>query len=118
MTEQVNTQEQAWAEQPGAEEQPEREETGTQKGTWTEEFEVEAGKLVESVKGLIQEGNVRRIIIRKQNDEVLLDLPLYFSVAAGALALYLAPWFTLLGIVAGAAVRLKVQVLRKSEDSE
>lgn len=118
MAEQGSTEEQTRTEQPSTDEQPEREQPGTQKATWTEEFEVETGKLVDSVKALIQEGNVRRIIIRKQNDEVLLDLPLYFSAAAGALALYLAPWFTLLGVVAGAAVRLKVQVVRKEEDAE
>lgn len=36
--------------------------------TWTEEIEVAANELVDRVKELVQEGNVRRLIIRTPDD--------------------------------------------------
>ena len=56
--------------------------------TWTEEIEINAGELVDRVKKLIEEGNVRRLIIRKPNDEILLEVPLTAGVAVGV-----AVWF-------------------------
>ena len=59
-------------------EQPEKEER-----TWTEEIEVTGRELVDRVKELIEQGNVRRLIIRKSTGEVLLELPLTTSVVVG-----------------------------------
>jgi hypothetical protein len=35
-----------------------------EEGTWTEEIEITGSQLVDYVKDLIHEGNVRRVIIR------------------------------------------------------
>ena len=51
--------------------------------TFTEQIEIAASELVERTKELIEEGNVRRLIIRNQDDEVLLEVPLTAGVAVG-----------------------------------
>jgi len=40
--------------------------------TFTEQIDIAASELVDRTKELIEEGNVRRIIIRNEEDEVLL----------------------------------------------
>ncbi len=44
--------------------------------TITEQIEIAASELVGRTKELIEEGNVRRLIIHNQDDEVLLDVAL------------------------------------------
>ena len=49
--------------------------------TFTEQIDLAASELVGRIKELIAEGNVRRLIIRNQDDEVLLEVPLTAGVA-------------------------------------
>jgi hypothetical protein len=51
--------------------------------TFTEQIEIAASDLVDRTKELIGEGNVRRLIIRNQDDEVLLEVPLTAGVVVG-----------------------------------
>ncbi len=44
--------------------------------TFTDQIDIAASELVERTKELIKEGKVRRLIIRNQDDEVLLEVPL------------------------------------------
>jgi len=53
------------------------------KGSWAEEIEVKAAELVEKVKELIQEGNIRRLIIRNAENQILVEIPLTAGVAVG-----------------------------------
>ena len=41
-----------------------------------DEIKVTAGKLVSTLKALVREGNVRRIVIRNAEGRTLLDMPL------------------------------------------
>ena len=50
-----------------------------------EELKVQAGELVEKVKELIHEGNVRRIIIRDESGHTFMELPLTVA-AVGVIA--------------------------------
>ncbi len=50
----------------------------------TEEFKVNGEQVVAKVKEIIHQGNIRRIII-KQQDKVLLEIPVTWA-AVGALA--------------------------------
>lgn len=94
------------------------EQTTTAERTWSEEFEVEANKLAENIKSLLKQTDVHRIRVRKQDDTVLLDIPVVAGVAAGGLALYLAPVMTVLGILGGAVLHLKVEVVRRQDSQE
>jgi hypothetical protein len=55
-----------------------------------EEFKVEGGRLVEKVKELIKEGNIRRIIIKDEKGEVIMELPMTVAVVGTLLAPVLA----------------------------
>jgi hypothetical protein len=81
----------------------------------TEEFEVDAGKVVDEVKKLIQQGNVRRLILRKENDEILMEIPLTTGVAAGGVITIFAPVLAALGAMAALLARVKIQVVRVDE---
>ena len=60
------------------------EETET-RADWTEEFVVAGEELVETVKELIHEANVRRIIVKNKEKRILLEIPLVLGVAGIAL---------------------------------
>ncbi len=80
--------------------------------TWIEEIQVMGSDLVERVKQLIREGNVRRLIIRNQNDDVILEIPLNTGVAVGGVLTIFAPAFVALGAMASMLVNVKIQVVR------
>ena len=62
-----------------------------------DEIKVTAGKLKATLKALIREGNVRRVVIRNAQGRTLLDMPL----AAGVAGVVLAPfWVAVAGVVA------------------
>ncbi len=67
----------------------------------TEEFSVNGDQVVEKVKQLIKEGNVRRVIIKNEKGESIMEFP----VTAGVVGALLLP--TLAAV--GAAVALMTQ---------
>src|SRR3972149_35143 len=67
-----------------------------------EEFRVDGEQLLAKVKEIIHEGNVRRIIIKNEKGEVLVELPLTIGVV-GAL---LIPVWAAVGAIAALAARL------------
>lgn len=81
-----------------------------------EEFVIDAGRLVDRVKELIAEGNVRRLIIRKANDEILLEVPLTAGVAVGGAVTLLAPVLAALGAMAALIAKAKIQVVRIGDE--
>ena len=51
----------------------------------TEEFSVNADQVVEKVKALINEGNVRRVIIKNEHGESIIEFPVTIGVAGAVL---------------------------------
>jgi hypothetical protein len=91
--------------------------TDPQRRTINEELEVAGNQLVERVKELIEQGNVRRLIIRNPEDRILLEIPLTIGVVAGgALALFY-PIFAALGAFAALMARVKIEVVRDEPDA-
>ncbi len=91
----------------------------TDKGrTIVEEVEVAGAQLVERVKELIAEGNVRRLIIRSPEDKVLLEIPLTFGVVAGGILTMIAPFLAALGGIAALVARVKIQIIRDDPPAE
>jgi len=83
----------------------------------SERVTVAGNELVDYVKGMIEEGNVRRLIIRKPGGDVLLEVPLTAGIAvSGALAL-MAPVFAALGAMAALVAKVQVEIVR-SDDTE
>ena len=92
--------------------------TESKERTWTEEIEVAASDLVRVVKQLIREGNVRRLIIRKPNDDVIMEIPLTAGVVGGAALIAFAPVLAAIGALAAVLTHAKIQVVRvKSLDA-
>ena len=88
---------------------------------WIEEIEVAGSQLVERVKELVSEGNVRRLIVRMPDDRVLLEIPLTAGVAVGGVITIIArpeshasSWSPL-GALAALIAHLKVQIIRTDD---
>ena len=71
-----------------------------------EEFEVTGDKVVETVKRLVHEGNIRRITIKDSNGVSLIEIPLTLGVV-GAL---LVPVLAALGALAALVTRCTIVV--------
>ena len=85
------------------------------KKTWTEELIIDSKELVSEVKKLIAAGNVRKVIIRRPDDTVLLEIPLTAGVAVSAAAVLFAPVLAAVGALAALVAQVKVQVVRVGE---
>jgi uncharacterized membrane protein YvbJ len=76
-----------------------------------EEFKVESEDLVKTVKQIIHEGNVRRIIIKDENGKILLDIP----VTIGVIGIVLAPWLAALGAIGAIATKCTIIVEKRKK---
>jgi hypothetical protein len=79
----------------------------TEERTWWESIKVEGGELLEKVKSLIREGNVRRIVIR-QGDRSVAEFPLTVGVV-GTVA---APILAAVGALAALLTNCTIEVQR------
>ncbi len=94
-------------------------ETGPETGqrTWTERIEMTGNDLLARFQELIQEGNVRRVIIRRPGGEILLEVPLTPAVAVGGVLTVMHPVLMAIGALAAALAKVQVEVVR-SEDPD
>jgi hypothetical protein len=79
----------------------------------TEEFRVDGEELIAKVKNLINEGNVRRVIIKDKEGKVVFEIPLTLGVV-GAL---IAPQLAAVGAIAALLSEATV-VVEKTEDEK
>jgi hypothetical protein len=89
---------------------------GEEEHTYTEQVEIAASELVDRTRALIEEGNVRRLIIRNEDDEVLLEVPLTAGVAVGGVVTLIAPVLAALGAMAALLTHVKVEIVRTEEN--
>ncbi len=80
---------------------------------WREEFRIAGNRVVDRVKELIREGNVRRIVIRRADGTVIRDIPMTQGVAVGGLLALVAPGLAALGAVLAFATEVRVEVIRE-----
>lgn len=80
-------------------------------GTRREEHRVRGERLVETVKKLIHEGNVRRIIIRNEEGRTLIEVPL----SLGVVGTVLAPVWAAIGAIAALVASCSIVVVREEE---
>lgn len=81
--------------------------------TFTEELEVAGSQLMERTRDLVQQGNIRRLIIRYPDGGTLLEIPLTVgAVAAGAL-LFFNPMLAGLGAIGALLGRVRIEVIRE-----
>lgn len=75
----------------------------------TEEFTVNGEELLAKVKSLINEGNIRRIIIKDEAGKVLVELPLTIGVVGAILA----PVLAAVGAIAALVTKCTIVVERR-----
>jgi len=85
-------------------------------GRISDRVTIAGAELVDYVKGLIEQGNVRRLIIRKPNGDVLLEVPLAAGIAVGGALTILAPVLAALGAIAALVAKIQVEIIRREDD--
>jgi hypothetical protein len=76
----------------------------------TEEFTVNGEELLAKVKSLINEGNIRRIIIKDEAGKTLVELPLTIGVVGAILA----PVLAAVGAIAALVTKCTIVVERRN----
>ena len=82
----------------------------TQDRTRTEEFKIEGGKVLDTIKDLIHQGNIRRIILKNEQGKTLIEIPLTVGLVGAALL----PVFAAVGALAALVTRMVI-VVEKTE---
>lgn len=88
------------------------------KKTFTEEVEVLGSQLVQFVKDLVEEGNVRQLRIKASDGDTVLETPLTIGAVAGSIVALAAPWLAVLGVIAALVTHVKVEVVREVDETE
>jgi hypothetical protein len=78
----------------------------TEPNVRTEEFQLDGDKILEKIKEILREGNIRRIIIKNEDGRVLMDIP----VTLGVVGAVLAPQLAAIGAVAALLTRCTLVV--------
>jgi uncharacterized protein DUF4342 len=81
----------------------------TQTPPRTEEFRITGDELLARVRALIHEGNIRRIIIRNEAGQTLIEIPMTVGVVGAALL----PVWAAIGAVAALATDCTIVVERR-----
>lgn len=71
-----------------------------------EEFRVEGDKLISKIKEILHEGNIRRVIIKNEQGQVLMEIPLTVGVVGAVLL----PVWVALGAIAALAANYTIVV--------
>lgn len=79
-----------------------------------ESFKVSGDELLSKVKEIIKEGNARKIIIKNEKDETIIEFPL----TIGAIGVVLAPIFAAVGTLAALATHCTIIVEKRNNDEE
>lgn len=83
--------------------------------TFTEEIEVMGSQLVQQVKDLLKEGNVRQLRLKASDGDIMLETPLSFGVVAGGAVVLAAPWLAILGAIAAFVTHARLEIVRDIE---
>lgn len=78
-------------------------------------YNFSGSELVERIKELIQQGNVRKIVIKKESGEILFEIPMNAGVAIGGALTLFAPVLAAIGAAAALLTRVRVEVIRKDD---
>lgn len=80
----------------------------TEENVRREEFQVSGDALVEKIKELVHEGNIRRVIIKDRDGKTLLDIPLTMGVLGALVAPQLAALGALAALVSQATIIVEI----------
>ena len=86
----------------------EAQEEEAQEGGGRERYKVAGEKLLSKVKELLQEGNIRRITIKNDEDKTLIEIPLTIGVVGAAIF----PVWAAVGAIAALVTDCSIEVER------
>lgn len=86
--------------------------------TIIEEIEVAGNQLVDRVKELAKEGNVRQIRIRAEDGDVFFQTPLNIALAVGGVVVLAAPWLAILGTIAALVAKVRIEIERVADETK
>ena len=81
----------------------------TRENTNQESFKVSADELMSKIKEIIKEGNARKVIIKNEKEETIMEFPL----TIGAIGVVLAPLFAAVGAIAALATDCTIVVEKR-----
>lgn len=81
----------------------------------TERIEISADNLMDNMRDLVDKGNMRRLLIRNANGDVLLDIPLTAGVITGVLFLLFLRFWLVVGVIAAVVLKINIEVVRVSD---
>jgi hypothetical protein len=84
-----------------------------ERSNW-ESFKVTGDEIMTKVKEIIKEGNARRIIIKNEKEETIMEFPL----TIGAIGAVLAPLFAAVGTLAALATNCTIMVEKRDDNEE
>ncbi len=74
-----------------------------------EEFKISSKEIKEKVKQIIEAGNARKIIIKKETGEVIMEIPLTW----GAVGVILVPVLAAVGAITAVVTKCTIVVVKK-----
>jgi predicted dinucleotide-binding enzyme len=89
--------------------------TDSEKDAWktfTDQVEIAGHRLIDTVSGLVAEGNVRTLRIRTGEGHTFMEIPLTAGAVAGGIVVLTAPWLAAIGAIAGIASKVHLEVVR------
>ena len=86
--------------------------------SWIEEIEVVGEQLVEKIKELAQESQVRRVRILQPDGDIAVDIPLTVGAIAGGALVLAAPILAVVGAIAAFATKVKIGIVREDDAEE
>lgn len=78
----------------------------TAENTRKEEFKLDGSDIINKIKELIHEGNIRRIILKNEEGNTLIEIPLTLGVVGAALV----PVLAAVGAIAALVAKLTIVV--------
>lgn len=79
-----------------------------------ESFKVSGSEIVEKIKQIIKEGNARRIIIKNEKGDTVMEFP----VTAGVIGIVIAPILAAVGAIAALMTNATIIVVKKKNGDE
>lgn len=80
--------------------------------TRTEEFRVDGDKVIGKIKEILNEGNVRRIILKNDDGKTLIEVPLTVGVGIAGVTVIIAPVLAAIGAIAALVAKVSIVVER------
>jgi hypothetical protein len=78
-----------------------------------ESFKVSGDEILSKVREIIKEGNARRIIIKNEKDEIIMEFPL----TVGAIGVVVAPIFAAVGTLTALATHCTIVVEKRNNEN-